>query len=576
MSAADTTKSGEERSEAGIAGNDPRVGAAPRESEAGAAHGERSGRATRVGALIDACNPVPHWLARFARRWPGFTARYLALDPRSLGLVRIYLGCVLLADLLRRIPHLRTWYTNDGPLPNHVLLWRPYADYQFSLFFLASHRGEAVLLFVLCGLVFALFTCGYRTRLMHVLSLIAICSLHNRVAILEDGSEVTTRLLAFWTLFLPMGARFSFDAVRRAVRNAAAVSGGREQRPAISLAVPAILLQVALLYTFNVLHKTGETWRDGTAVHYVLHQDRIVTWLGWQLRPHVTLAWSQFLTYSAVVTEAALPLLILSPIATKLTRRVAFVLALGLHTGFALLLNLGMFSFNMLGFFLLLVSDRDWERLGRLPHRIVTRLERAIRRFENAWGARPAPASTPLRERFARLATHGRELVVVLFVIALGSQMMVENQALPDLLRVHNQPLALRLLVEYPRFYEGWSMFAPDAPKRDFVMYVDAVTADGRHVDPLNELASRVATLPVTTIPEWLDQDDTWCDYTANIIDRDYYYGTFADFIRAYPRRTRRARDRIASFEVWIVEDDSPAPGQSVPRNTTRRLLFKE
>jgi hypothetical protein len=533
-----------------------------------------------------ACNAVPGWLASFARRWPGFTARYLALDPRSLGLVRIYLGCLLLADLLRRIPHLRTWYTNDGPLPNHVLLWRPYAEYQFSLFFLASHRGEAVLLFVLCGLVFALFACGYRTRLMHVLSLVAICSLHNRVAMFEDGSEVTTRLLTFWTLFLPMGARFSFDAVQRAAaRDAPAAGVERERRPAISLAVPAILLQVALLYTFNVLHKTGETWRDGTAVHYVLHQDRIVTWLGWQLRPRVTLAWSRFLTYSAIVTEAALPLLILSPIATKLTRRVAFVLALGLHTGFALLLNLGMFSFNMLGFFLLLVSDRDWEWLGRLPHGLVTRFELAILRFgqeqeqgqvQGSKGFASASPAARLRARQAMLATHGRELVVVLFMIALGSQMMVENQALPDVLRVHHQPLALRLLVEYPRFYEGWSMFAPNAPKRDSFMYVDAITVDGRHVDPINELASRVARLPVTTIPEWLDQDDTWCDYTTNIVDRDYYYGTLADFIRAYPKRTHRARDRIQSFEIWIVEDDSPAPGESAPRNTTRRLLLKE
>lgn len=526
----------------------------------------------------DACNPVPRWLARFARRWPGFTSRYLSLDPRSLGLVRIYLGCLLLADLLRRIPHLRTWYTNDGPLPNHVLLWRPHAEYQFSLFFLASRREEAVLLFVLCGLVFALFACGYRTRLMHFLSLVAICSLHNRTAMFEDGAEVTTRLLTFWTLFLPMGARFSFDAVQRAAGRdaAAAVRVDPERRHAISLAVPALLLQVALLYTFNVLHKTGETWRNGTAVHYVLHQDRIVTWLGWQLRPHLTLAWSQFLTYAAVVTEAALPVLILSPIATKLTRRVACVLALGLHTGFALLLNLGMFSFNMLGFFLLLLSDRDWAWLGRLPHGFAGRIEVAIRRFVKALGVAPAPPSTPLRERLAMLATRARELVVLLFVIALGSQMMVENQALPDALRVQNQPRALRLLVEYPRFYEGWSMFAPEAPKHDSFMYVDAITVDGRHVDPINELASRVARLPVTAIPEWLDQDDSWCDYTTNVVGRDYYYGTLAEFIRAYPRRTHRARDRIESFEIWIVEDDSPPPGQSAPRNTTRRLLFKE
>jgi hypothetical protein len=524
-----------------------------------------------VGAVQ--CNPSPRWLARFAQRFPAFTARYLALDPRSLGLVRIYLGCVLLADLLRRIPHLSTWYTNAGPLPNHVLLWRPYAEYQFSLFFLASHRGEAVFLFSLCGLVFAAFAAGYRTRLMHFLSLVAICSLHNRVAMFEDGSEVTTRLLTFWTVFLPMGARFSVDAVR-----AAAVSGSdsRETRPAISLAVPAILLQIALLYTFNVLHKTGETWRDGTAVHYVLHQDRIVTWLGWKLRPFMTLGSSRFMTYAAIATESVLPLLILSPIATKLTRRVAIVLALGLHTGFAILLNLGMFSFNMVGFFLLLLSDRDWAWLARLPQTASASIESFVRRSVDAWGVQPPATSSRLRRGLATVTTQAREVLVVLFIVALGSQVLVENQSLPDRLRVRNQPLALRLLVEYPRFMEGWSMFAPDAPTHDSLLYVDALTVDGRHVDPINELASRVSSLPLTAIPEYLDQDDTWCDYTTNILGREDYYPTLADFIRAYPRRTHRARDRIQSFEVWLIEDDSPSPGESKPRNTRRSLVFKE
>jgi hypothetical protein len=512
-------------------------------------------------------------LARLVRLFPRFSARYLSLDPRSLGLVRIYLGCVLLADLLRRVPHL-IWYTNDGPLPNHVLLWRPIAEYQFSLFFLASHRGEAACLFVLCGLSFALFAIGFHTRWTHFLSLVAICSLHNRLAMLEDGSEVTTRLLTFWTLFLPMGARFSVDAVRRA----AAVGGvAREERPAFSLAVPAILLQIALLYTFNVLHKNGDTWRDGTAVHYVLHQDRVVTWLGWKLRPHMTLALSQFLTYSALVTEAALPLLVLSPIATKLTRRLALVLAIGLHTGFAALLNLGMFSFNMVGFFLLLLSDRDWAWLARLPHELAGTLERAVASIADRWDRRaPAPERTPMRERAARIATHARELAVLVFIVALGSRVMVENQALPDALRVRNQPLALRLLVEYPRFMEGWSMFAPDAPKRDAFIYVDALTADGRHVDPLNALASRVSGLPVTNIPEYLDQDDVWCDYTNTIVGREEYYGTLADFIRAYPGRTHHARDRIRSFEVWMIEDESPPPGEREPRNPRRELLFRE
>src|SRR5262249_54573771 len=153
---------------------------------------------------------------------------------------------------------------------------------------------EAIALFALCGVVFALFALGLRTRLLHFLSFVLICSLHNRLIFFDDGSEITTRLLVFWTLFLPMGARFSFYAVRTRLRAEpiqAATNPGElasepaPPSPAISLVVPAILLQLVVIYLFNALHKDGDTWRDGSAVHYVLHQDRIVTWLGWKLRP---------------------------------------------------------------------------------------------------------------------------------------------------------------------------------------------------------------------------------------------------------------------------------------------------
>ena len=64
-------------------------------------------------------NPAP-WSLRSS-----LTRTYLSLDARSLGLGRIVLGAVLLIDLLRRVPELVTWYTNQGLLPNHTVLWQP-------------------------------------------------------------------------------------------------------------------------------------------------------------------------------------------------------------------------------------------------------------------------------------------------------------------------------------------------------------------------------------------------------------------------------------------------------------------
>src|SRR6266516_17099 len=82
-------------------------------------------------------------IARASRRYyPRFIESYCTLDPRSLGIGRIGLGALLLYDLARRVPGLATWYSNDGLLPNHTVLWRPSSDYVFSFLLAASRPGE--------------------------------------------------------------------------------------------------------------------------------------------------------------------------------------------------------------------------------------------------------------------------------------------------------------------------------------------------------------------------------------------------------------------------------------------------
>jgi predicted DCC family thiol-disulfide oxidoreductase YuxK len=637
-------------------------------------------------ASTPSANHLPPGLAGFAARFPGFTARYLSLDPRSLGLARIYLALLLLADLVRRVPDLSVWYSNDGLLPNHTLLWRPGARYQFSFFFGASWTSEAAVLFLICGLVFFGLLIGYRTRLFHALSLICIVSLHDRVIFLENGGDVVLNILCAWTLFLPMGARFSVDALRASLRARREGTPAelerrddlpRETRPVVSLAVLALLLQICVIYYFNAVHKSGSTWREGSAVHYALHQDRLVTWLGWQLRAHLTPALSQVMSYASLALEGLAPLLVLNPFAWRTSRRLAVILVTGLHVGFALLLNLGLFSFNMIGFLLLLIPDRDWDWLAR-PRggrastarrvvydetsgpcvqlaRLLVRLDRhgrlrlvargqaaaenrdgpplpddllvedartgrwlqgsralaaALAAVPFAWplalllrtpllgalldrlyrafagrrhalfpgpGLSRAPAAdgpaTPVGLWLVRQRSRLREAAVVAVMLALGSQVLMENRGVPAWLKL-GQAAWMRMVVEYPRLYQGWSMFAPNAPYDDHNVFVDAITEDGRHVDPLNERGSRVAPAPTDTIPEFLDQDEYFCDYMQRIPGQGAYHPPLSDWIQNYHRRTRRPGDRITSFEVYQITDQSPPPGQTQPTGVRKTLLF--
>ncbi len=63
------------------------------------------------------------------------------------------------------------------------------------------------------------------------------------------------------------------------------------------------------------------------------------------------------------------------------------------------------------------------------------------------------------------------------------------NQALVELWCINKrikvpQPEALRLLSHKMRFLQGWFMFSPNPVMDDGTIVVDALTVDGRHVDP--------------------------------------------------------------------------------------------
>jgi hypothetical protein len=513
------------------------------------------------------------------------TRSFLSIDPRTLGAARILLGLLLLLDLGKRVPGIPFWYTNDGLLPNHRLLFRPAREWTLSLLYGFTTVGEIAVAFGLMALVYLAFLAGWKTRVMHVLSWLCLLSLQTRIDLLATGADFVFGTLVTWTLFLPMGARYSLDAAL-ARRRAPHEAGRRPEpeRPIVSLAVLALIVQLAVIYLFNALHKNGPTWRDGTAIYWVLHQARIVTHFGLWVREHAPLSVLQAFSYATVAIEFVLPFLIVSPWGRPWTRRAAIALIFGLHTGAQLVMNLGMFTPAMIVFSALLVSSQDWEALARLrerargglralldaPARVALRVDE---RLEALYGtAVAAPPVTPLRARLRRRIAIAREATVALLIAAATSQVLVENRALARL-RVR-QPRALHAIVSYLRLQQGWSMFAPDAPTTDQSLVVDARTADGRHVDPYNEVASDIADPALRAVPARLGHDASWCDYTVRILDHKHLHDRLALFIRDYHVRTGRPEDRVVSFTAYVVEQDSPRPGETGARNVRARRFL--
>ncbi len=621
---------------------------------------------------------------------------YLHFDARSLGLFRIVYGVVLLTDLCLRSRAIDTFYTNAGLLPNHTLLWAPPTPHMFSLFFTASNRGLVIFLMLLCAAAFSCLLVGYRTKLAQVASFVALTSMNARLAPLENGGDMVMNLLGLWTLFLPLGQRFSVDAVLASLRGRSEHDAAQLQdRSAMhappsdwrSLAVLALILQFFVIYLFNVVHKSGPTWLDGTAVHYTLHQDRLIKPFGVWMRLHVPPEALRALTYGAVVIESIGAVTIISPFFTKYTRAVAVVLMPLLHLGFELCLDLGVFSFSMMSYFALLLAPEHWSWLARVfaaRHRrrivyfdascgvcfactrLLSRLD-LLQRLEfvaNTDSARlPAgtsaelfdttivvvdaetgklhtkarafaaillalpcgflvawllvlpglrqladlayeqvaknraaisswlgfaacgvpslataatahalpPQVTPARASLRQVGHWAGQLCVAVLMAASWGEIVNANAAAPLQLR-YRQPELLQAVIEYPRLYQGWRMFAPHAPTEDFNIEIDAVTVDGRHVDPYNEVASAYRGPGFTEISPRLHQNQFFTAYSLFIWRPGFraYLTAFREWILRYPERTGRANDRIVRFQVSWLSDQSPPPGKYQPTGFKR------
>lgn len=489
--------------------------------------------------------------------------KFLSIDTRTLGLARIAIGLLLLFDLAKRANEMSIWFFETGLIPNAMLAAHPMRPYGMSFLSYVSSDTGVRLAFALIAVVYLCFLFGFLTRLFHVLSFVCLVSLQIRVDLVANGGDFVFCDLVLWTAFLPMGASFSIDSWRRS-------EGGKPptRSPVVSWAVLVAILQLAVIYYFNAVHKSGETWINGTAVYWLAQQERIVTGPGFWMRENLPLWVFQFLTYFSLVVEYLLPWLILSPWGRPWTRRAAILGILALHLGIAAIANVGLFSFVMIAYSTLLISTEDWDWLrDKLSTRRGdrSRLVRAL--------TLPPADAMPERPRSPLRWVTG-PILAYLFIVA-TSQVLVENPGVPNVLK-HEQPQWIQATVQTFRLNQGWKMFASNAPRDDMWIVVDAVTEDGRHIDPFNELGSRHSDPALRTIPPRLAQNYYFCDYTARIKGFRAYHRGLVDWIYRHHERTGNDDDRIVSFRVYHVAHIPPAPGEDEPHDVKARSFLQK
>ena len=513
-----------------------------------------------------------------AEGFGSFQELYLRLDRRVLGVFRAAFGCVLLYDLLRRVPDARLLWSSDGVLPSEALKRVPQGAHQFSLLLSLSSASQVELAFAGMGLVFLLYTLGLFSRVMQPLALLAYTSLNASNLFFEDGGTSCTILLLGWTLLLPLGDRFSLDSLRRDARLASikqrVLARAAARQPVVTLAALAILLQAAVIYWLNAAHKTGSTWRGGDAVHLVLWQHRVNTPFALWLSRHEPSWLSPLLTWLTKRTEFMLPVLLLWPTHPKLSRSLAFALALGLHGGIALCLTLGPFSYAMICLLWLAVPGAALDDgLSRLPTRGFWRLARyralAVRVLQRAL-FKGSSAGRRLPALWARRAAAAREAVIACMFLVEGGSLLSSNRAIPEAFRVSPPPW-LQAYKPYLRGYQGWSMFAPNAPTEDGTLVVDATTRDGRHIDPFTGRPPDGELIRRGLAPHSIALSDYF------LAMRDAHNARYRRSLQRYLQKLHpeNSPDALSQVEFWWASYTPPPRGSYEPGPIRRQNLWK-
>ncbi len=255
-----------------------------------------------------------------------------AIDLRALAALRIALAGLSLVDLALRARDLTAFTTEEGVLPA-ALATRISLPGAWSLHFAAGPL-QAAALFAVHALAAAALLVGWRTRIAAIATWFFFVSLHHRNVAIEQGGDDVLRVVLFWALWLPLGARFSLDA-----RTSPSVP---EDKSVSSIASAALMLQIAAVYWIGFLHKWDDIWLSGEAAWHALSHDQVGRpWAQHLLLPHPALV--TLLGRVVLWVELFLPTMLFVPWRTRRFRIAAIAGIALLQIGLGVTLEVAHF-----------------------------------------------------------------------------------------------------------------------------------------------------------------------------------------------------------------------------------------
>lgn len=500
-----------------------------------------------------------------------------AIDLRSLATFRIGVALLLLIDLAGRTTDLSAFYTDAGVLPRVVRIdMLGYGDplgfqHQWSLHMLSGEWWPQALLIGIAAWFAIWLLIGYRTQLAAVASWILLSSLDNRNPLILDAGDLILRCMLFWSLFLPLGMRWSVD---RSVAEFARLRGLNSKQisdgvpTAITSIVSAVLLmQLALMYLASASFKLHPVWTQNfSAVYYALNGDTFVTRWGLLLRefPRVM----QCLTAGTVLLEFAGPILAFFPWRNHWCRGIAIVSFALFHVGLALTMTLYLFPWICITCWMLFVPTRFWDWLEKrdsVQRLVVKSSNLASRMFDKtlpgAWEKYFQRAESPqLRSPWWRESLVG---ILFLYIVVWNVREVLGDERGARILPHRYNGLAIALGLS-----QNWSMFAPIPRIEDGWLVMKGTLRDGTEVnlwEPGRPLPWVKPALVSALFP-----NARWRRCLENLpTDQFVYHRQFlADWLQQrWDREFSNGIEekKVAKVEIIREMESTPPPGEPIP-----------
>lgn len=295
-----------------------------------------------------------------AAKWSFWTRFWHApVRAERLGLTRILFGLCLLAEqMVQYLPNLSVFFGPEGVAPKGLHDAFVLSKWYWSiLIFNTDNLIVVYTVFWIWVAVTVAFTLGWRTGIMKVLVwFLTMCFLFRNPALLI-GADDTLMAGLFWLMLSPCGKALSMDYLRQRRKRG---TDDAVVEPPLTAPWPVRLIQIQLCFIYlstGLAKLRGETWWDGTSIHYALNYVTMTRWSYAQLQIPIQI--TAVMSYVCVWWEILFSLLVLH----RWTRKWALLFGILFHLGIFFTIEIGWFSFYTLAFYGVWVSDRWWQWL---------------------------------------------------------------------------------------------------------------------------------------------------------------------------------------------------------------------